>query len=129
MKHIATQFQFLLESKRNNIVYRPDGSVQWEEWLENGKLHRLDGPAWIEYRPDGSVESEKWWENGKRHRLDGPAQIGYRPDGSVESEKWYRNDSKLGEEEVRELKRAAVRKELKSLGFSDADIEIIAPIF
>jgi len=35
---------------------------------EDGRLHRLDGPA-IEWA-DGSKE---YWVNGKRHRLDGPA--------------------------------------------------------
>ena len=39
-----------------------------KRWLQNGNLHRLDGPAaqW----PDGKT---KWYQNGKRHRLDGPA--------------------------------------------------------
>jgi hypothetical protein len=37
----------------------------------------------VDYRPDGSVEQEEWSQNGKRHRLDGPAQIRYSPDGSV----------------------------------------------
>ena len=39
-----------------------------KRWYQNGKLHRLDGPAgeWA----DGS---KFWYQNGKRHRLDGPA--------------------------------------------------------
>ena len=37
-------------------------------WLQNGKLHRLDGPA-VE-----DANGEKYWyQNGKCHRLDGPA--------------------------------------------------------
>ena len=38
------------------------------EWLQNGKLHRLDGPA-IEWANGDKM----WWINGKLHRLDGPA--------------------------------------------------------
>ena len=37
-------------------------------WYQNGKLHRLDGPAVEE--ADGS---KRWYQNGKLHRLDGPA--------------------------------------------------------
>jgi hypothetical protein len=36
--------------------------------LNNGKFHRLDGPAVI--KPDGTKE---WWINGIPHREDGPA--------------------------------------------------------
>jgi hypothetical protein len=37
-------------------------------WFQNGKLHRLDGPA-IEYSNGVKI----WCQNGKCHRLDGPA--------------------------------------------------------
>ena len=42
-----------------------DGS---KKWYQNGKYHRLDGPA-IE-DADGS---KSWCQNGKYHREDGPA--------------------------------------------------------
>ena len=35
---------------------------------ENGKLHRVDGPA-VEWA-NGTRE---WWLNGRLHRIDGPA--------------------------------------------------------
>jgi hypothetical protein len=38
------------------------------EWFQNGKRHRLDGPA-IELA-NGHKE---WWQNNERHRLGGPA--------------------------------------------------------
>jgi len=44
-----------------------DGS---EEWYQHGELHRTDGPA-VEWA-DGEKE---WWKYGTRHRLDGPAAI------------------------------------------------------
>ena len=159
MKHLLTSRQFLLESDEipekkvttrpiggtserwylNGklhqddlpawILYRPDGSIEWENWYRDGKLDREDGPAQIEYRPDGSVRLESWYRNGKQHREDGPAQIEYRPDGSVEREKWYLTGFELGEKGIRELKLEAALKQLKSLGFSDEDAEMLAPIF
>jgi hypothetical protein len=49
------------------------------EWYQNGKCHRLDGPA-VEY----ASGYKAWWLNGERHRLDGPAIE--CEDGSKE---WY----------------------------------------
>jgi len=37
-------------------------------WYQNGKFHRLDGPA-REYANGDKL----WYKNGERHRLDGPA--------------------------------------------------------
>ena len=39
------------------------------EFRQNGKLHRLDGPA-VQF-----VGGCSYWENGELHRLDGPALI------------------------------------------------------
>jgi len=81
-------------------------------WYQNGKLHRLDGPAvdWVD-------ENKSWWQNGKCHRLDGPAiertngdKLWYqndklhRLDGpAIErangDKSWYIDDEKLTEEE------------------------------
>jgi len=38
------------------------------EWYQNGKLHRLDGPA-----VECTKGYKEWYQNGQRHRLDGPA--------------------------------------------------------
>ena len=50
-------------------------------WFQNGKHHRLDGPA-VEYADGG----KEWYQNGKPHREDGPA-IEYA-DGT---KYWYQN--------------------------------------
>ena len=42
-------------------------------WMNNGKVHRTDGPA-IEW-DDGDID---YFHCGKRHRLDGPAIIRQR---------------------------------------------------
>ena len=51
-------------------------------WYQNGKLHRLDGPA-LE-RVDGD---KFWYQNGKLHRLDGPAIEEYLNGDKA----WYQN--------------------------------------
>ncbi len=38
------------------------------EWYQNGKLHRLDGPA-VEW----ANGDKSWFQNGQYHRLNGPA--------------------------------------------------------
>jgi len=52
-----------------------------KHWYQNGKHHRIDGPA-IEY-----VNGDKYWyQNGKHYRIDGPA-VEY-----ANGEKhWYQN--------------------------------------
>ena len=35
-------------------------------WRLRGKLHRSDGPAGISYHNDGTIDREEWWENGKQ---------------------------------------------------------------
>ena len=54
-------------------LHRLDGpAIEWydgtKEWYQNDELHRLDGPA-IEWA-DGT---KTWYQNGKPHRSDGPA--------------------------------------------------------
>lgn len=53
----------------------------YEEWRQNGKFHRLDGPALKFY---DHISNEHWYLNGKLHRENGPALIqpGYKA--------WYR---------------------------------------
>ena len=50
-------------------------------WHENGKLHRLDGPAYI----SKCGYSEGWYQNGQLHREDGPARS--YTDGRTD---WYK---------------------------------------
>lgn len=50
------------------------GSLIWQN--EDDELHRLDGPAII--RKDGT---KLWYQNGKPHRVGGPACVGPRGRG------------------------------------------------
>jgi len=61
----------------HKITYYEDGSKNSEYWYQNGKLHRLDGPAAIYYDNSSNKLSESWYQNGQLHRLDGPAVIDY----------------------------------------------------
>ena len=70
-----------------------------EEWYQNDKLHRIDGPAQLTnnykrwYRHGilhcsvgpalVTLATEEWYQHGDRHRLDGPAYI------SKNTEVWY----------------------------------------
>ncbi len=56
--------------------------IEWKD--KDGKLHRDDGPAWIE--PNGT---QIWVQHGEYHRDDGPAVV--EPDGT---QLWYQ-DGKL----------------------------------
>jgi hypothetical protein len=48
-------------------LIHPDGT---QEWVLNGKRHRVDGPALV--RADGM---QQWWVYGLCHRFDGPAVV------------------------------------------------------
>ena len=50
-------------------------SYYLQEYKKNGKLHRLEGPAYIEKFDGGYKSILKWYINGKLHRLEGPALI------------------------------------------------------
>ena len=70
MKLYTIDNQFIEE-----VIYLPKnftGIVEYssgtKEWIVNGKIHRIDGPAW-----EGVDGSKVWYVNGELHRLDGPA--------------------------------------------------------
>ena len=76
---------------RNNIVQEQNGMVDDNGdkfWYQNGKRHRLDGPA-IEY----ANGTKGWYQNDKLHRLDGPAVE--HGDGF---KAWYQNDKRHRED-------------------------------
>jgi hypothetical protein len=61
----------------SNKLDRLNGpAVEWvdgdkvEEWYQNGKRHRLDGPA-VTFKNG----EKQWWVNGLIHREDGPAVV------------------------------------------------------
>ena len=77
------------------IGYRETGQKHWEDWYADGKKHRLDGPAFTEYYPNGQKKIEIWWVDSKYHRIDGPAWISYHANGQKRQEDWYVDSKKL----------------------------------
>jgi hypothetical protein len=53
-----------------------------EFWYQDGKLHRLDGPA--SNYSSKYKKYKNWYVNGILHREDGPAVI-----GNFEGNEWY----------------------------------------
>ena len=79
---------------QNGKLHRLDGpAVEYEngyrEWYQNDQRHRVDGPA-IEYSNGYRV----WYQNGQRHRLDGPAIEWANGD-----RQWWIEDKKLTQEQ------------------------------
>jgi hypothetical protein len=60
------------------VINTPSGG---KKWYQNGKLHRIDGPAIEE-----GWGTKEWYQNGKLHRIDGPAIE--KPWGT---RLWYKN--------------------------------------
>ena len=88
-KILAEKYQVIQENiEKPTLKVGSDGVKMW---FQNGKLHRLDGPA-VE-RLDGS---KAWYQNGKLHRLDGPA-VEY-PDGT---KMWYINGKQYSEKKFK----------------------------
>lgn len=72
------------------VIRRSDGSVASEVWRdEDGRLHREDGPAYIQRDANGVVTREVWHVDGRTHRVDGPAVIVRDPCGVVTLEQWW----------------------------------------
>lgn len=81
----------------NRVVHRENGPAQLcehgEDWMFNGKHHRLEGPAKISlYKDDidfAEKRREEWCVYGKRHRRKMPAVIGYDQSGKIITEEWW----------------------------------------
>ena len=76
---------------RNGRLVLDAGYARIEQWLREGRLHRDDGPAYLETRADGS-QSMGWYRDGMLYRVDGPAWIDLQSDGT-RSERWYLDDA------------------------------------
>ena len=79
------------------VNYYKDSCKENEAWYLKGKLHRVDGPAFVLYNKSGNIQYEAWYFNRKRHRVDGPAYIWYYESGQIEQEDWYINGNQLND--------------------------------
>lgn len=68
------------------------GNTRFTKYIgPNGKLHRDDGPAYIEDQLVTGTRREWWYSNGNFHSDDGPAYRYLNVQGKVEFEEWRRN--------------------------------------
>lgn len=61
------------------------------EWHENGRVHRLDGPAREFYYQSGQLKSCEWYIGNQRHRETGPAVEYFSKDGRRTGATYYLN--------------------------------------
>ena len=79
------------ESGITYLVYKSSHSgIITEYYTINNKLHRENGPAYIETSQDKLHESA-YFKNDMLHNEDGPATMGSRINGEIEYAFWHKN--------------------------------------
>jgi len=84
-----------------------NGVVFYEEWHnESGIWHRIDAPAIIERDlQTGHVIHEEWIYNGKPHRVDGAAEIFYDANsGLITGKLYYKNGRNISMQQLQRFK-------------------------
>ncbi len=67
------------------IITTPDHQY----WQQDGKYHRIDGPARTLWTDAGIKTYEIWFQEGKEHRTDGPARTTWDATGIKTDECWF----------------------------------------
>lgn len=68
---------------------KPGRFFNIETWTVDGRLHRLDGPSYIERHPETNIIfTEYWCQDGKIFRNSGPSIIRYCHTGDAWLEIW-----------------------------------------
>ena len=75
-----------------------------EEWRLDGKLHRIDGPAYI-HHPGHDDGYKAWYLYGELHRTDGPAIV-----YSNGEERWYLNGKEIYGKELSSYKESVEQR-------------------
>jgi len=73
------------KSMTTELAHKYENEIGAKIWLQNGKWHREDGPAFIH-----ASGYKAWYKNGEYHREDGPAIV--YPNGS---QYWYQNGEQI----------------------------------
>ena len=89
----------------NYAVYAESGCPAYEIYYNaRGEVHRGGGlPAVRAWYPNGQLKHEQYAENGRTHRAEGPANIHYDPCGTVAFAQYCDRGALLREE--KNLKR------------------------
>lgn len=80
------------------IEYYPDGNLKREDWKIHGDFCRSDGPAYIQYYSNGQAKIQEWIFNNLAHRSDGPAYIHYHEDGIIKHFRWYKDGRDINDQ-------------------------------
>lgn len=80
------------------------GVVTAEHWAFLGVSTRLNGPCIIHRDEHGTTLTEQWKQEGKLHREDGPAVIYYSQEGgNEEARRYYHSGERVPDEKLPEL--------------------------
>lgn len=83
-----------MEVKTN---YYSTGNLRSEIYIQDGLIHRDDGPAIIEYQADGTTIMRKsYYQNNRKHRRAWPAVIQYE-DGRQSRVEYWENGERMKE--------------------------------
>lgn len=74
-----------------NKYYYPRGELLSVEYIEDGQIHRNDGPAIVIYHKNGEIHYEAYFYKNKRHRSDGPAFQSWDENGKNLIKEYWEN--------------------------------------
>lgn len=70
------------------IEYYRNKRIKKEIYYKNNRIHRENGPAVIHYYKNGNIKSYVYYLDNKIHRTYGPAMIEYTANGDLFSLNW-----------------------------------------
>jgi hypothetical protein len=94
MRYYCERIGGIVMGKRMRREYYQDGALRRRTYYnDEGKLHRIDGPAEEFFLKKNIIVRRRWYINGKLHRLDGPAVECFFEEGNgiVECHEWYQD--------------------------------------
>lgn len=89
----------------NKLFYQVEyrnkfGFAKTKSWFHDNKMHREDGPAFIQYSPGLIAIHEVWYKEGVMHRVGGPAVLRRDPrTGNIHSQSFWRDGKWLDNKE------------------------------
>lgn len=87
------------------ITYYDNGQKASEQWLVDGALHHIDGPASQLWTKNGTNYEKIWFIDGKQHRLYGPAYFRWNIDKQKYEEEWFVNGVDKTKEIIKWIKK------------------------
>jgi len=100
---------------RGVVNYYANGIASWTQWSLFGTPHRLEGPAHEGRWADGSIDTQSWQVDGLLQRVDGPAYTEYNADGSVKREAWFWRGRPMSNEQIHAPEFGVARSNTEAL--------------